>query len=71
MLVVDPAVPGGVRAKLLDFGIAKMLNDTVDRPSVQTQTRTGALMGTPVYMSPELATLRLSDGDRPQAGYGN
>ena len=24
MLVVDPAVPGGVRAKLLDFGIAEV-----------------------------------------------
>jgi hypothetical protein len=52
MLVADPAVPGGVRAKLLDFGIAKLLGER-DSPSAQTQTRTGALMGTPVYMSPE------------------
>ena len=52
MLVADSAVPGGVRTKLLDFGIAKMRGER-DSPSAQTQTKTGALMGTPVYMSPE------------------
>ena len=52
MLVADSAVPGGVRAKLLDFGIAKLRGER-DSPSLQTQTKTGALMGTPVYMSPE------------------
>lgn len=52
MLVADSAVPGGVRAKLLDFGIAKLRGER-DSPSSQTQTKTGALMGTPVYMSPE------------------
>jgi serine/threonine-protein kinase len=48
-VVRDPAVPGGERAKVLDFGIAKLASD---QPGTH-QTRTGALMGTPMYMSPE------------------
>jgi serine/threonine-protein kinase len=49
-LVHDPVVPGGERAKILDFGIAKLQrNDGVPR----SRTRTGAIMGTPLYMSPE------------------
>ncbi len=40
---------GGVYPKLLDFGIAKLMGDT----NVNHKTRTGAAMGTPLYMSPE------------------
>jgi serine/threonine protein kinase len=38
-----------VHVKLLDFGIAKML----DIQEEQSLTRTGEMLGTPVYMSPE------------------
>jgi serine/threonine-protein kinase len=48
-IVVDPAVHGGERPKILDFGIAKL--STEEAGTMKTQT--GMLMGTPVYMSPE------------------
>jgi serine/threonine-protein kinase len=50
-LVPDPDQPGGVRVKILDFGIAKLVTDGGMTASLKT--RTGAVMGTPVYMSPE------------------
>ncbi len=40
---------GGDRPKLLDFGIAKLS----DLGSANAATKTGAVMGTPTYMSPE------------------
>jgi len=49
-LVPDALDPSIERVKVLDFGIAK-LQSAVKQPMVKTQT--GALMGTPVYMSPE------------------
>jgi serine/threonine-protein kinase len=49
-LVPDPDVPGGERIKLLDFGIAKLVVASSTSHSV---TRTGAVIGTPMYMSPE------------------
>ena len=48
-IVPDPAVPGGERAKILDFGIAKLSEDEPGR----LQTRTDVVMGTPMFMSPE------------------
>ncbi len=53
-LVRDPDVPFGVRAKVLDFGIAKLM-----RPGEPPEFSTiaGSSLGTPAYMSP----LRLFD----------
>jgi serine/threonine protein kinase len=47
MLVPDPAVPGGSRVKLLDFGIAKLARNE------GRGTATHDVFGTPQYMSPE------------------
>jgi serine/threonine-protein kinase len=48
LVVSDPAVDGGLRAKLLDFGICKLMNVS----NVRT-THDGVTVGTPTYMSPE------------------
>jgi len=49
-LVPDDSAPGGVRVKVLDFGIAKLRGDLSGGAS---KTQAGSLMGTPPYMSPE------------------
>jgi hypothetical protein len=53
MLVADPEVPGGERAKVLDFGIAKLVDGVGDPEAPSVQTRSGVLLGTPTYMAPE------------------
>jgi hypothetical protein len=49
-LTPDPDLTGGERIRLLDFGIAKLLGDDHQSSSL---TRTGTMIGTPLYMSPE------------------
>ncbi|MEA2700467.1 MAG: eukaryotic-like serine/threonine-protein kinase [Myxococcales bacterium] len=49
-VIPDPATPTGDRVKVLDFGIAKL---TAEEGMASLHTRTGAIMGTPLYMSPE------------------
>ncbi|HEU4610898.1 MAG TPA: serine/threonine-protein kinase, partial [Kofleriaceae bacterium] len=49
-LCPDPDAPTGERPKLLDFGIAKL---HVGLGGPTSATKTGAVMGTPTYMSPE------------------
>jgi serine/threonine-protein kinase len=49
-LVRDPGLPGGVRVKVLDFGIAKLASD---RFGNKKNSEGGTILGTPVYMAPE------------------
>jgi hypothetical protein len=53
-LVLDPgaASGAGLRVKVLDFGIAKLLQNREGGPAMR-RTQTGSLLGTPLYMSPE------------------
>ena len=46
-----PTTSGRMHLKLLDFGVAKIMN--AGDLSQSVKTRTGSLMGTPIYMSPE------------------
>jgi serine/threonine-protein kinase len=49
-LAHEPAGTGPFVVKILDFGIAKLL---AGRDTGISRTRTGSLLGTPIYMSPE------------------
>jgi serine/threonine-protein kinase len=60
MMMPDPARPDAVRVKVLDFGIAKIVErervpGESEPPSISTSelTTVGVAVGTPQYMSPE------------------
>ncbi len=58
-LVRDPEVIGGERVKVLDFGLAKLASEA---HASNIKTRTGLMMGSPTYMSPEQCrSLRTAD----------
>ncbi|MBP9085986.1 MAG: protein kinase [Kofleriaceae bacterium] len=59
-IFVEPAPDGTEVAKLLDFGVAKLLNR--DDEDVGFQTAAGSVIGTPAYMSPEQAGGMAIDG---------
>src|SRR5689334_20530730 len=49
-IITEPTDPSRERIKVLDFGIAKL---QAPPKGASVHTRTGTMMGTPVYMSPE------------------
>ena len=59
MLVPDPAVEGGRRAVVMDFGLAK---ERRAEPEVVKLTQTGIVLGTPEFMSPEQIRGKPLDG---------
>jgi serine/threonine-protein kinase len=59
MLVPDTGVPGGIRAVVLDFGFAKVLREEAELVKL---TRTGLVLGTAEFMSPEQIRGRPLDG---------
>ncbi|MGE3543670.1 MAG: serine/threonine-protein kinase, partial [Kofleriaceae bacterium] len=52
-VMVVPTSDGAELVKLLDFGVAKLLNR--DDEDIGFQTQAGSVIGTPAYMSPEQA----------------
>jgi hypothetical protein len=52
-IIVVPTSDGAELVKLLDFGVAKLLNR--DDEDIGFQTAAGSVIGTPAYMSPEQA----------------
>lgn len=55
-LFLEKGLDGHVTVRVLDFGIAKVITDPTQRSSSDCAlTKTGALLGTPYYMSPEQA----------------
>jgi serine/threonine-protein kinase len=59
MLVPDGDATGGLRAVVMDFGLAKVVRE---EPDLQKLTRSGVVLGTPEFMSPEQVYGKELDG---------
>lgn len=57
-ILVKRGENGEIRSKILDFGVAKIVNDTSGSSKL---TATGEILGSPAYMSPEQWTARPLD----------
>ncbi len=64
-IIVEHLDAARLQAKILDFGIVKMIDDTA--PGA---TATGELFGTPAYMSPEQALGKMVDARTDQYSLG-
>jgi serine/threonine protein kinase len=60
VMIVD--MGGWVRAKIVDFGLVKLIGDAATAVGGANLTSTGIVFGTPAYMSPEQALGRQVDG---------
>jgi serine/threonine protein kinase len=54
-ILLVPQPDGGEQVKVLDFGIAKVREGAMDMGAGYTATKTGMVVGTPQYISPEQA----------------
>ena len=52
-LVRDAGAPGGIRVKLLDFGIAKLIGGATSEHTPRPKSHANLILGTPAYMAPE------------------
>ncbi len=57
--------------KILDFGLAKLTNPSMEVSTLQTQTSAGMVLGTASFMSPEQAAGRVVDFRSDQFSFGS